>query len=96
MPAGFHPTRRDFLAQAAAGVALYSVGDRLALAADAAAPIKVAAVMTAFHHRSHAHVILENFLEPYLFNGQATQPGMQVVSFYSDQYPADDMTRPIS
>jgi hypothetical protein len=92
-------TRRDFLTRVAigsAGAALYSVGNRLAVAADSDAPIKVAAVMTAFHHRSHAHVILENFLEPYLFNGQVTQPGMQVVSFYSDQYPADDMTQPIS
>ena len=46
---------------------------------------KVAAIFTYFHYRSHAHVILENFLEPYLFNGRPTDPGVDVVSFYTDQ-----------
>ena len=31
---------------------------------------KVAAIFTIFTYRSHAHVLLENFLEPYLFNGK--------------------------
>jgi hypothetical protein len=52
----------------------------------------VAAVYTSFTHRSHAHVILENFLHPYLFNGQHTDPNVDVVSFYADQQPSDDMT----
>jgi hypothetical protein len=46
---------------------------------------KVAAVYTSFTHRSHAHVILENFLHPYLFNGQHTDPNVDVVSFYADR-----------
>ena len=54
---------------------------------------KVAAVFTAMAHRLHAHVILENFLEPYLFNGKLTDPGCDVVSFYADQFPKDDMAR---
>jgi hypothetical protein len=53
---------------------------------------KVAAVFTSFTHRSHAHVILENFLQPYLFNGHRTDPGVDIVSFYADQSPAGDMT----
>ena len=58
-------------------------------AAPAAAPrrLKVAAVVTEFTHRSHAHVILENFLEPYYFNGQLTDSGMDIVSLYVDQQP---------
>ena len=42
-------------------------------------------LITTFTHRSHAHVILENFLEPYLFNGQVTQTDMQVASMFVDQ-----------
>jgi hypothetical protein len=48
---------------------------------------RVAAVVTEFTYRSHAHVILENFLEPYYFNGKLTDPGVDVVSLYVDQTP---------
>jgi hypothetical protein len=54
-------------------------------------PIRVAAVVTSFTYRSHAHVILENFLEDYLFNGQRTASGCKVVSLFTDQQPAEDM-----
>jgi len=49
--------------------------------------IKVAVVMTVFFYRSHAHVILENFLQPYLFNGKVVDPRkeFEIVSFYVDQ-----------
>ena len=57
---------------------------------------KVAAIFTVFTYRSHAHVILENFLEPYLFNGKRTDPGVDVVSFYADQTPGSDMSREVS
>ena len=53
---------------------------------------RVAAVYTSFTYRSHAHVLLENFLEPYLFCGRKTDPGVDVVSFYRDQKPSGDMT----
>jgi hypothetical protein len=55
--------------------------------------IKVAAVYTVFRHRSHAQNILENFLQPYLFNGKIVDPGTDVVSFYADQrVPEGDRT----
>ncbi|MBY0588740.1 hypothetical protein K2X85_16325 [bacterium] len=54
-------------------------------------PIRVAAIVTSFTHRSHAHVILENFLEDYPFNGQRTSSGCQVVSLFTDQHPEGDM-----
>jgi hypothetical protein len=56
----------------------------------------VAAIFTVFTYRSHAHVILEKFLEPYLFNGKRTVPGIDVVSFYADQTPGSDMSREVS
>ena len=49
--------------------------------------------MTVFTYRSHAHVILENFLCDYLFNGRRTGPGCEVASFYVDQYPGSDMSK---
>ena len=92
--------RRDWLRDsgallAGAGVAgaWLTAKPRTLAAADPAKPAaarpKVAAVITEFTYRSHAHVILENFLKPYLFNGQWTDPGMDVVSMYVDQFPAD-------
>jgi len=57
---------------------------------------KVAAVFTIFEHRSHAHVLLENFLEPYLFNGKVVYPGVTIASFYADQFPEEDMARDIA
>lgn len=56
---------------------------------------KVAFLYTAFFYRSHAHVILENFLEKYLFNGKRTDPGVEVVSLYRDQSPPGDMTEEV-
>ena len=91
------PTLRDrrSILQSAAGL----IAASLPLAAVARAAqrqdrrLKVAAVFTEFTYRSHAHVILENFLHPYLFNGQWTDPGMDVVSMYGDQFPPADMAR---
>ena len=62
----------------------------------AKARLKVAAVLTAFTYRSHAHVLLENFLEPYLFNGKLTKSGIEVASFYVDQFPERDMAREVA
>lgn len=75
-------SRRSFLATAAGAVVpnLH--------AADPPRP-RVTAVYTVFRHRSHAQNILENFLQPYLFNGRVTDPGVDVVSFYADQRAAD-------
>ena len=55
--------------------------------------LKVGAVITAFTYRSHAHVILENFVAPYLFNGKSSSPGMDVVSLYADQFPEGELGR---
>jgi hypothetical protein len=47
---------------------------------------RVAVIYTMCYHRSHAHVILENFLSPFLFNGKITEPAVEVVSLYADQF----------
>ena len=87
--------RRQFLrhgSQLAGGLMLASAGPTIALAA-ASRRLKVGAVITAFTYRSHAQVILENFVAPYLFNGKWTDPGMEVVSLYADQFPAGEFGR---
>jgi hypothetical protein len=86
-------TRRQFLGTAGAALALS--GAPLPAAEPQKRP-KVAAVFTEFTYRSHAHVILENFLEPYLFNGKRTEPGVEVVSFFADQSPKGHMTEDVA
>ena len=98
--------RRDFLkhatrigAAAAISTALPSwalPGEDSAAPANSGARPKVAAVFTEFSYRSHAHVILENFLKPYLFNGEMIEPGFEVASFYGDQFPAGEMSRDVA
>ncbi|MDG2127587.1 MAG: hypothetical protein P8K08_06310 [Fuerstiella sp.] len=86
--------RRDVLS-AAAAAALPAVWPSSARALPPGRP-KVAAIFTVLRFRSHAFNILENFLGPYYFNGHLTDPGVDVVSFYADQFPNDDMAREVS
>ncbi len=91
--------RRRFMVQAAAGLAGAGAAPWCAgplLAASDEKPLQVAAVITTFFPRSHAHVILENFLEPYLFNGQVVRPNMPIISMFVDQVHAQDMSRDVS
>jgi hypothetical protein len=86
-----HTTRRRFLQTAATLAAT-----PWPLLANQNRRPQVAVLFTEFTYRSHAHVILENFLEPYLFNGKKTDPGCDVVALYGDQFPEKEMGREIS
>jgi hypothetical protein len=90
-------SRREFLVRAGSALSGASLlswqGAAHGAGAEGARPFKVAALITTFFPRSHAHVILENFLEPYLFNGQVTHADMQVASLYVDQIAEQDMSR---
>jgi len=85
-------TRRTCLAQAGAvvGSTLLPVPS-LRASAD---PIRntCSGDLSAFTYRSHAHVILENFLKPYLFCGKLIEPQMEIVSLWGDQFPEGDMS----
>ncbi len=91
-------SRRRFLQVAGmTGVSALGIARARGGAGDLGRTPKVAAILTEFTHRSHAHVILENFLQPYLFNGKKTDPGVEVVSIYADQFPdGRDMARSVS
>ncbi|MBM4067841.1 MAG: hypothetical protein FJ271_02685 [Planctomycetes bacterium] len=88
-------SRRKFLASS--GIGLTAALQGQASRQQPRGRVKVAAIYTVFHHRSHAHVILEKFLRPYFFNGKRIQPPVEVVSFYADQRLAEgDMTQDVS
>jgi hypothetical protein len=61
-------------------------------AAELAKP-RVAAIVTEFRHRSHADVICTRMLDGYYPNGRRQEPRTRIVSMYTDQVPADDMSR---
>ncbi len=92
--------RREFLRYAAVTAGAFLAKQPLfAGSAESTSPKhrpKVAAVFTEFRFRSHAYNILENFFEPYLFAGKLVDPGVDVVSFYADQFPRNDMAREVS
>jgi hypothetical protein len=93
------PSRRQFMERMSVGLAGMTFGraaGRVSAGVDPSRRLRVAAVVTEFSYRSHAHVILENFLEPYLFNGKKTDSGMDVVSLYVDQFPSRDMARDVA
>ena len=93
--------RRTFLGATAAAATL--AGTWLPGSLAAAEPAKrgdrrpkIAAVFTEFRFRSHTYNILENFFQPYLFRGKLVDPGCDVVAFYADQFPDNDMAREVA
>lgn len=94
-------SRRQFLREAAllGGSAFCTAPFRLVAGEPTGAQKtrpKVAAIVTEFTYRSHAHVILENFLEPYLFNGELHRSPVDVVSLFADQFPKTDIGRQVA
>lgn len=87
-------SRRSWLRSLGGGAVALATGALRAADAPAGLP-RVAVILTSFYYRSHAHVILENFLVPYLFCGRRTEPGCRIVACYADQFPANDMARDV-
>ena len=82
-------SRRNWL-RFGAGIALEMAGSR----ATGAAPRKrIATIVTEYRPDSHADVIVGRLLEGYEYNGQRQTPQVEVVSMYTDQVPANDMSR---
>ncbi len=95
---GHEGSRREFLRTMAGGSGAAALGALPGISTGAEAPRRprVAVIFTVLRFRSHAFNILENFLGPYYFNGELTDPGVDVVSLYADQFPHDDMARAVS
>ncbi len=92
-------SRRAFLQDAAltaSAVGASFSAESVGAAEQAVKRPRVAAIFTELRFRSHAYNILENFIKPYLFNGKLVDPGVDVVSFYADQFPDRDLAREVS
>lgn len=91
-------SRRQFIRHASMlGMTLGASGwDANPGAAEQMARPKVAAVVTEMTFRSHAHVILENFVEPYLFNGKLEKSPVELVSVFIDQPSDRDLSRKLT
>src|SRR5688572_24381584 len=56
------------------------------------APAKnVAAIVTVYHHNSHADVIVSRLLQTDTLDGKGKDSPLKLVSLYTDQRPANDM-----
>ena len=74
--------RREFLLSSAA-----------ALQAAGSEPKKVAAIVTEYRENSHADVIVGKYLEGYRQNRRPPKPRSHIVSLYTAQVPANDLSR---
>jgi hypothetical protein len=54
---------------------------------------KIATIITEYRLNSHADCIVTRLLEGYEYNGERRAPQVEVVSMYTDQVPANDMSR---
>jgi len=89
-------SRRDLLVRSAAWGLAPGLFAHSSLAGEKRGRPRVAAIFTEFRFRSHAYNILENFFRPYLFDGRLIDPGVDIVSFYADQFPDGDMARDVA
>jgi hypothetical protein len=85
-------SRRRWLTSAGAAAALAATR----VTAGGQTRPKMAAIFTEMRLRSHAFHFLTSLMGPYLFRGQWLDPGIDVVSFYADQFPRGDMAREAS
>jgi hypothetical protein len=74
--------RRDFLLSSAAA-ALSAAGP----------PKRIAAIVTEYRENSHADVIVGKYLEGYRQNRRPPKPRSRIVSLYTAQVPANDLSR---
>ncbi len=57
---------------------------------------RVAAIVTEYRHNSHADMIVSRLLQTETLNGQGRRPEMTLASLYTDQVPANDISRMLS
>lgn len=85
-------TRRSFLA-ASCGIAASCGAPGVKPPGRPDGRIPVAAVITEYRRNSHADVIVGRMLEGYEYYGEFRTPGVRVVAMYTDQVPANDLSR---
>ena len=92
-------TRRDAvklgLSAIAAAVVPSSINFPLSASPKSQSPLPIAAVVTEYRKDSHADVIVGKILEGYN-QADGEGPGLKIVSLFADQFPQNDMSRPIA
>jgi hypothetical protein len=89
-------TRRDWLTSGLAAPAALKNAS-LPPCASAGKRPRIAAIVTVYHHYSHADVLIGRLLAGYSANGIWTPSHTDVVSLYADQVPANaDMSRDLA
>lgn len=63
------------------------------MAADAAVQKNVAAIVTIYTHNSHADIIVSRLLQTDTLDGKGKDSPLKLVSLYTDQRPAGDLSR---
>ncbi|QDU37684.1 hypothetical protein Mal4_20000 [Maioricimonas rarisocia] len=92
--------RRDYLKTLAGSLGGLSLGGPRSsafAAAPAESPAKksIAAIVTVYHHNSHADVLLTKILEGWKHDG-GPGPALSLASMYVEQFPKGDMARDMS
>lgn len=76
------------------GALIVATGTSVEAADSTAAPGKrVAAIVTVYRHNSHADVIVSRLLLTDTLDGKGKDSPLKLVSLYTDQRPADDISR---
>jgi hypothetical protein len=91
-------SRRTFLEQASALAASTCLAPSLLWGTPTKPTGRVAAINSIYRLRSHAYHIAGRFLHGYAQlndHGERVYPGMRLVRMYSDQFPADDLSRDV-
>ena len=57
---------------------------------------KVAAIVTEYRHNSHADIIVSRLLQTDTLDGKGRESPLELVSLYTDQVPASDISRALS
>ena len=68
----------------------------LTLHAIKVTPPKVAAVVTAYYHNSHADVIVSRLVRTDTLDGKGQRPRLKLASLYTDQVPQNDTSRALA
>ena len=90
-------TRRDWIAVGLAAPALLADGAPQVPCVTESKRTKIAAIVTVYHHYSHADVLIGRLLAGYSANAVWTPSHTHVVSLHADQVPANsDMSRDLA
>jgi hypothetical protein len=88
-------SRRDLLKLTTAGVGLSLSSTRLWAEGDQLKPKLIAAIITEYRPNSHADVLVGKILEGWKQDGGAG-PALRLAAMYVDQFPANDLARPMA